>query len=129
VIKLQIEDRHIDSFGHVNNAAYLTLYEEARWKLIEGRGFSAADIRQRRKGPIVLEINIKFLRELKAGDEVVVDTEILSYEGKIGKMRQSMTKPDGTVASEATFVFGLFDLDTRKLVEPTPEWKAAIGFI
>jgi acyl-CoA thioester hydrolase len=38
-----------------------------------------------------------------------------------------MKKADGTIACEAMFTFGLFDLEKRKLVEATPEWKKAIG--
>ena len=29
-----ILEQHLDTFGHVNNAAYLVLYEEARWDFI-----------------------------------------------------------------------------------------------
>ena len=124
--EMNVEQKHIDSFGHVNNAAYLTLYEEARWRLIADKGFSMTDIVRTQQGPVVLEANVKFMRELKAGDVITITTSILSYEGKIGRMGQKMIKADGAVASEAEFVFGLFDLKARKLLEPTPEWKAAI---
>ena len=48
--------------------------------------------------------------------------------GNMGKMLQKMIKADGTVASEALFTFALFDLVARKLIEPTAEWKQAIGW-
>lgn len=125
--EVTVQPEHMDSYGHVNNAAYLTLYEEARWQLISPRGFSMQDIHRMKQGPVVLEANVKFLRELKLGDVITITTETLSYEGKIGRMLQKMIKADGTVASEAVFVYGLFDLERRKLIDPTPEWKAAIG--
>ena len=34
-----IQEVHLDSFGHVNNAAYVMLYEEARWDFITKQGF------------------------------------------------------------------------------------------
>lgn len=126
-LQVTIAPRHIDGFGHVNNAAYLTLYEEARWKLIADKGFSLAEIQKNQLGPVVLEANVKFLRELKEGDVITITTTVLSYEGKIAKMQQQMIKADGTVASDAVFVFGLFDLARRKLIDPTPEWTRAIG--
>lgn len=38
-----------------------------------------------------------------------------------------MLRADGVQASAAEFVFGLFDLASRKLVRPTPEWLRAVG--
>jgi len=37
--EVQIKEMHLDSFGHVNNAAYVMLYEEARWDFITRNGF------------------------------------------------------------------------------------------
>ena len=41
---LTILEKHLDSFGHVNNATYLHLYEEARWDFITKRGFGLARV-------------------------------------------------------------------------------------
>ncbi len=122
-----ISEAHLDSFGHVNNARYFELLEQARWDLITERGFGIDIIRSSRTGPTILEINIRFLRELKPRDVVVIRTEMISYEKKIGKLRQQMLKGDGTIACEAIFTIGLFDVDRRRLVEPTPAWAYAVG--
>ncbi len=121
-----ISEAHLDSFGHVNNARYFELLEQARWDLITERGFGIEAIRRTRTGPTILEINIRFLRELRPRDVVVIRTEMISYERKIGKLRQQMLK-DGNVACEAIFTIGLFDLDKRRLIEPTPAWAFAVG--
>ena len=34
-----ISEAHLDSFGHLNNARYLELFEQARWDLITEGGF------------------------------------------------------------------------------------------
>ncbi len=31
---IKILEHHLDTFGHVNNATYLEMYEEARWDLL-----------------------------------------------------------------------------------------------
>jgi thioesterase-3 len=121
-----ISEAHLDSFGHVNNARYFELLEQARWDLITERGFGIETIRSTRTGPTILEINIRFLRELRPRDVVVIRTELISYERKIGKLRQQMVK-DGNVACDAIFTIGLFDLDKRRLIEPTPAWAFAVG--
>lgn len=122
-----ISEAHLDSFGHVNNARYLELFEQARWDLITERGFGLDVITRTRTGPTILEVQMKFLRELAPRETVTLRSELISYERKIGKMRQSMLKLDGSVACEAIFTFGLFHLDQRRLVEPTPEWAHAVG--
>ncbi len=124
---IQIKEHHVDSIGHVNNATYLALYEEARWEGITGNGYGFKEIQKLKKGPVILEINIKFMRELLLREDITITTEILGFKGKIGQMKQQMLKKDGTVASEAIFTFGLFDLVERKLIEPTEEWKKAVG--
>ena len=121
-----ISEAHLDSFGHVNNARYFELLEQARWDLITERGFGIETIRRTRTGPTILEINVRFLRELRARDVVVIRTEMISYERKIGKLRQQMLKGDD-VACEAIFTIGLFDVEKRRLIEPTPEWAFAVG--
>ena len=122
-----ISEAHLDSFGHVNNARYLELFEQARWDLITERGFGIDTIRRTKTGPTILEINIRFLKELNPRETVVIRTEMLSYERKVGKLRQQMLKDDGALACEAIFTFGLFDVERRKLIEPSPEWAHAVG--
>ncbi|WP_413577330.1 acyl-CoA thioesterase [Bdellovibrio sp. HCB290] len=125
--KLLIRETHIDSYGHVNNATYLSLYEEARWEAITPRGFGFKDIHRIQQGPVILEVNIKFLKEIRLRETITIVSSIMDYQGKVGHMKQQMIKDDGSVASEAIFTFGLFDLKERKMILPTPEWKKACG--
>lgn len=125
--KVTIKEHHVDSLGHMNNATYLALYEEARWEAITERGYGFKDIQKMKQGPVILEVNLKFQREVLLRETITITLEMLGYKGKIAQMKQQMIKDDGSVASEAVFTFGLFDMKERKLIEPTPEWKRAIG--
>lgn len=122
-----ISEAHLDTFGHLNNARYLELFEQARWDLITERGFGIDVIRRMRHGPTILQVELKFLRELTAREPILIRTELLDYERKVGHLCQRMIKADGAVACEATFTFALFHLDERRLIEPTPEWAYAVG--
>jgi YbgC/YbaW family acyl-CoA thioester hydrolase len=124
-----IREFHLDSLGHVNNAMYLSLLEEARWQIITDRGYGFEQVHRLQKSPVILEVNLKFMREIKLREKIRITLELLSYNGLIGSMKQQMIKADGKIAAEAVFAFGLFDLQTRKLVEPSPEWKLAIGLV
>ncbi len=44
VYDTQIKEHHLDSFGHVNNATYLSLYEEARWESITENGYGLKEV-------------------------------------------------------------------------------------
>lgn len=122
-----IRETHLDSFGHMNNADYLVLFEEARWDFITQNGYNLQKVRELQKGPIVLELNLKFKKEITLREKIKVTSRLVDYRGKIGHFRQEMVKEDGTVAAELEITMGLFDLKTRRLIDPTPDWKKAIG--
>lgn len=127
VYEVLIREHHLDSYGHVNNATYMSLFEEARWEVITRGGYDYRKVHDSGIGPVVLAAEIKFLKELKLREMIGITVETLSYEGKIFKIRQQMIKSDGELASEAVFTAGLFDLKNRKLILPTPEWLKALG--
>ena len=127
--ELTIHERHLDTFGHVNNATYLQLFEEARWDLITGRGFGLDVIQKTRIGPVILEASVKFRREVKNRETLTIKTSLIDYEGKIGRLSQRAFKQDGDLAADATFVIALWDIDQRKIIAPTPEWKLAVGLL
>lgn len=121
-----VEKKHLDSFGHVNNAMYLMLFEAARWDLIIKNNYGLEKIQATGIGPTILEIRIRFVRELLLGQEITIESEMVMLKNKIGKMAQKMIR-NGQVCCEAEFTIGLFDLKARKLILPTPEWLKAIG--
>ena len=124
---LRIRERHLDTFGHVNNATYLEIYEEARWEIVNARGFGLKEVREKQQGPVILEVTLKFMKEMGLHQDVIIKTKSDSYQGKIGVLKQWIEDADGICYSTADFKVGLFDLRTRKLIDPTPDWLKAVG--
>jgi acyl-CoA thioester hydrolase len=124
---LVIRESHLDTFGHVNNATYLVILEEARWELITRNGYGLDEVMRTGIGPTILEINLKFQRELRNRQQVTIKTWMDAYVGKIGQVVQQIVDADGNLCCEALFTIGLFDLAARKLIAPTPEWLKALG--
>ncbi len=124
---LLIVERHLDTFGHVNNATYLQLFEEARWDWIHGNGYGLDEIRRSQQGPTIVEINIRFKRELMNRMPIVIETYVDRYDSKVGQITQRMLDAQGRLCCEARMAVGLFDLKERRLIEPTPKWLAALG--
>lgn len=124
---MQIKESMLDSFEHVNNAMYLTILEEARWDLITRNGYGLEKIMETRIGPTILEINIRFLKELKLGDEITIETYAESYVKKIAVIKQTIFR--GTeVCCTTEITMALFDLTERKIILPTEDWLRAINF-
>lgn len=123
-----IIERHLDTFGHVNNATYLDLFEAARWDWITGHGFGLDRIRELQQGPTVLEVALRFRREIKNRERIRIRTWLESYEGKVCVVVQEMQNFASELCCEGRFVCGLFDLRARRLIAPTPEWLSAVGF-
>jgi acyl-CoA thioester hydrolase len=124
---LLIREQHLDTFGHVNNAAYLQILEDARWDLITRNGYGLDEVHRRKVGPTILELRLRFRRELRNRQRVTIRSWVESYSGKVGRFEQHILDEEGNVCCEATFTIGLFDLAARKLIPPTPEWRAALG--
>lgn len=123
-----IKEAHLDTFGHVNNAVYLALLEEARWDLLNQGDFGVKKIQATGIGPTILEIKIQFLRELHLHDKITIETKMLSYKKKIGILSHRIMRGD-QICCEAEYIMALFSLKERKLINPTPEWLQAIGYV
>lgn len=125
--ELTIKEHHLDTFGHVNNAVYLQLFEEARWDFITKRGYGLSTVVSEKKGPVVLEANIKFLKELKLRESIQITFEVVSLKTKIIQIKQQMLKMNGDVSSELLITVGFFDLNERKLIAPTEKWLKVLN--
>lgn len=123
-----IREMHLDSFGHVNNAAYVMLYEEARWDFITKNGFGLDYVLKHQVGPVILDLKVRFKRELKNRETIKITSRTVEIVSpKIMVLEQLMLKSDGKVASEASFTVGFFDMKARKLIDASPEWLKAVG--
>lgn len=126
--QIQINETQLDLFGHVNNATYLQLYEQARWEMIEHRGYGVEQIRKTQHGPVILECHIKYRREIKNREKITIKTKCQrdAKNSILMTIEQEMIKESGELASCATFKVGLMDLCERKLIPLTPLWLKAV---
>ena len=76
---------------------------------------------------VVLDVHLRFVQELRNRQAVTIRTWIDSYSGKIGKLAQQVLDDAGGLCCDAKLTIGLFDLQARKLIRPTPEWVRGLG--
>ena len=127
--ELTILEQHLDTFGHVNNAVYLMLYEEARWDFITKNNLGMKEILETKIGPVLLDLNLTFKSELKNREKIKIVSQARSEMRNkfVMILDQKMIREDGKVASTLTLSVGMMDLNARKLIAPNEQWLKALG--
>ena len=124
-----ILETDIDMYGHVNNAKYLNYFEEARWDIVTEKGFGYQRIMEEKIGPVILRVDMQYLKELRARDKITIHTEFTSPPAKIMTLTQTIKKEDGTIACIADFTYAVWSLEKRKIIHPPQHWLEATGMI
>ena len=75
--RVKIRGYHEDRFGHVNNARYLELLEEARWAHLEERGLDPEFLDDRGIFPVVVRLSISYRRPASAGDVLEITADVV----------------------------------------------------
>ncbi|MGW1023684.1 acyl-CoA thioesterase [Streptomyces sp. NPDC002577] len=126
-VRVVVRGYETDTQGHLNQSVYLQYAEHARWSLLQHVGIRQSDMLDKGVGPVTLETTIRYLRELRAGDEVDVSCSLLWGEGKTLRVEQTIRTTDGTTAAEVVSVGGLLDLRARRLVRDPREYFRALA--
>ncbi|MEJ2885921.1 acyl-CoA thioesterase [Actinomycetospora aeridis] len=104
-----------DANGHVNHAVYHQYGEHGRTETLRSLGVEIVDLTAAGLGPVILETTVRFLAELRAGDEVDIVLDLRFGEGKTFRMDMELRRRD-VVAATITGTMGLLDHATRRLV-------------
>ena len=123
---LQIRGYHCDAYGHVHNARYLELLEEARWSFLEPavkeKFFEIRDLLF-----IVVNINISYKKPLVPTQVVDIEITDVTYNNKSMIVRQTITdNQTKEVASEALVTFVLLNSKTGKPVTISEEIRTKL---
>ena len=98
-----------DAYGHLNEAAYLQVFERARWETI-ARGPGTDLFRQRGIWPAVRKATIDYNRPAFPGDVLEISTELTKLGRTSMELHHRALRPaDGQVVAEATLLFVIID--------------------
>lgn len=73
--KTEVRGYELDSYGHVNNAVYISYTEQARWEVLKNAGLLKSFL-DKDLLLVVTETNIRYMRELKLFDNIEIITKI-----------------------------------------------------
>ncbi len=68
---------HLDHMEHMNIQHYMAKFDEAVWNLFHRIGLTPSYLRAEHRGMAALETNVRYLKELFAGDVVAVHSGVL----------------------------------------------------
>ena len=126
VTSIRIRGYHCDAYGHVNNARFLELLEEARWKFLEPavreRFFETEKLLF-----VVVNINIAFKRPLLPHQLIHIHIKDLTYNNRsVSMIQEIIDDRSSVVCSRAEIQFVLLDSITQKPVPISDEIKAKL---
>jgi acyl-CoA thioester hydrolase len=116
-VRIKVRGYELDTQGHLNWAEYLHYAEHVRWEFLAAAGITQDGLLATGFGPVVLDVAVRFRRELRAGDEVDVSCAFVFEGGKTFQILQDFRRPDGRLAASLTSTSGLLDLRERRLAE------------
>lgn len=121
IFRANVAQEHIDYNGHMNVAYYVLLFDQATdaYKVHVGLD---TDYRERTNcSTFAAELHVTYLKELKLGDPVRVETLLLNYDAKRHHFIHSMYNDnDGSCCALMEVMSLHVDLGSRR-VKPFPE--------
>ncbi len=124
---IEVRYADIDAQGHLNNAKYLTYYEQARIHYFEELGlFSKAqsfmDI-----GTIVADIHIRYLAPVYLGADIRVGVRTASMGNKSITLQETIVDGEnGQVYADGTVVLVCFDYRVHNTIPVPDAWRQKI---
>ncbi len=109
----------LDPNAHVRHSVYYDWGATVRVAYLDLKGVGLSWMARNAIGPVLFREEARFLRELRAGDQLEVDLQLAaaSDDGRKWRMRHRILR-GGDVAAIIEVDGAWFDLRTRKIVVP-----------
>ena len=124
VTKVEVRFADMDSFGHVNNASFLTFIEQARICYFDDIG--SWDYHATAQGAILAHASLDFIRPLHFKEELMVHTKCVHIGNKSISIVHRIIAGAMEEVAAAESVAVAFDYNAMKSVPVPAKWKEAI---
>jgi acyl-CoA thioester hydrolase len=104
-----------DHVGHMNVMWYVGKFDEATWHLFNAIGLTPSYLRTAQRGMAAVDQHVAYLRELRAGEVVSVETQVREiHEKRIVFVHEMRNDETGEMAARTTLVAVHMDTAARK---------------
>jgi acyl-CoA thioester hydrolase len=122
---MHVEPAWIDYNGHLNMAYYNALFDRAVDEVHELLGCGPAYLKQGGHSTFTVEVHVRYLRELHAGDPVRVAVQLLDFDSKrMHYFEQLFHAEEGWLSATSENMVLHVDVAAKKTA-PFPEFIAA----
>lgn len=112
-----------DLYGHVNHAAYLTLFEDLR--VAQWRDWTGASIALHLPGPVVAQIEARYLRAVGFADVVHLSCRVASFR-RTSFIQEYLLEKDGEACCTGRAVCVITRQDSGEKVPIWADLRAAM---
>ncbi len=124
---IEIRYGDLDPQGHLNNAAYLTLFEQARICYLRRLGLFREGQFFLDIGVILADVHIAFKKPVEWGMPVRVGVHIVKIGNKSITVEQNIVHAEtGEVFAAGEVVMVTYDYRTGRSIPVPPEWREII---
>ncbi len=102
-----------DHMNHMNVKFYVEKFDQATWNFFSILGMTATYLRESKRGMVALEQNIKYFKEVYAGDNIYIESQLIEIKGKIIRFKHLMKNLESSEIVSETELTGLH-IDTEK---------------
>lgn len=108
---------HCDAMGHLNVKEYVGFFDQAEWHALLQMGFDARRIHDDRIGFADARHVVEYLKELVAGDLVLIESEVLRVGTKsITFFHRMFNASSGALSATMEAVVVQYDLKQRQAI-------------
>jgi acyl-CoA thioester hydrolase len=125
---IEVRYGDLDPQGHVNNAKYLTYFEQARIAYWIELGFFTKDQSFMELGVILADVHITYFEPIYFGQIIKVGVHIIKLGNKSMTWEQNIIDVDsGRELAKGKVVVVSYDYKQRRTISIPPEWREKIS--
>jgi len=122
---LQVRFRDLDAYNHVNNAVYLTYFEEARIAFITAIGMRS--LLSRERSTVIAHAEIDYRAPAQLGDQLDIEVCAGEVRNTSYELRYRITRrSDGTLIATGRTVQVCFNFALNAPTRLPEEWRALL---
>lgn len=118
---------HCDDFGHMSTQFYISRYSDGSGHMWQGLGMEKKKMLAARRGSVVLEQRLNYVREVLSGDILIVKSALVEVAAKTIRICHFMFNAEtGLLAATSEVTAIQLDLDSRRATSFSDEERVRL---